>query len=242
MRICQFVVLCLVTAVTGCAPHPGVPAATASKVASPSMTDAEQQARSFLDTLVHHDWSAAESRFDPKMAELLPPEKLESFWVGVESEAGSWVGIEAVALEKRGAIDVARFTCHFAKLRRMAQVSLDKDGRVAGLLVGPDLEPPTRELIAALARKDFVAASRDFDETMRTALPPEKLADAWSTANAAFGDFVSIVRIRVEHWKGHWIVLARCGFSLHEAVVKVVYDRKSQVAGLFFLDVVADAE
>jgi dienelactone hydrolase len=204
------------------------------------MTDAEQRARTFLETLARHDWPAAEARFDPKMAELLPLEKLESFWVGVESNAGSWVGIDAVAVEKRGAFDVAKVRCNFVKLHRLAQVSFDKDVRVAGLLVGPDFEAPTREFIDALARNDFVAASRDFDETMRTALPPEKLADAWNVIRAQAGDFVSIERIRVEHQRGHWIAFARCSFSRREAVAKVVYDAKSQIAGLFFLDAAAD--
>jgi dienelactone hydrolase len=209
------------------------------------MTVTEQRARTFLGVLARHEWALAEAEFDPAMAELLPVGKLESFWTGVESRAGSWVGIDTVVLEKKGAVDVAEVTCRFARLRKMARVSFDSSGRVAGLFVRPvpdDLQASARELIAAMARKDFLAASKEFDDTMRSALPPEKLAEAWKKAEDQFGAFVAVERVRVEHQHGYWIAFARCGFSREEGLVKVVFDGKNQVAGLFILDVAADAQ
>jgi dienelactone hydrolase len=207
------------------------------------MTELEPRARAFVETLARHDWPAAEARFDAKMAEFLPGDKLEAFWMDLESHVGGWARVDAIKLEKKDIFDVALVTCRFDRLRRMLRVTFGRDGRVAGLFVGPvpeEIETATRDLVAALVRGDFVGASKGFDATMRSALPPEKLADAWRGVQGQVGAFVAIERVRLEPKGRYWISFARCRFERNEMVIKVVYDGQNQVAGLFFLDAAAD--
>ncbi|HKQ69511.1 MAG TPA: DUF3887 domain-containing protein, partial [Polyangiaceae bacterium] len=57
----------------------------------------ERDARAFVDRLAHRDWAGATARFDPKMKEGLPPEKLEANWARIEDEAGAWLSVELSA-------------------------------------------------------------------------------------------------------------------------------------------------
>ena len=43
----------------------------------------------------------------------------------------------------------------------------------------PKLEDRARALVTALGKEDFTAASKDFDDAMNKALPPDKLGDTW---------------------------------------------------------------
>jgi uncharacterized protein len=101
----------------------------------------------------------------------------------------------------------------------------------------PDpLQGRTSNLIANLARGDFVGASENFDFTMRSRLPAENLAEAWRNVEGQVGTFVAIERVRTEHRGRYSFGFARCRFERGEKVVKVTYDADGSVAGLFFLD------
>jgi dienelactone hydrolase len=109
----------------------------------------------------------------------------------------------------------------------MADSEHDRDGST---------EAATREIVGQLAHHDFAAAATHFDDTMQSALPPERLAQAWATVEAQVGAFVVIERIRSAQNGEFRTSFALCRFERGEKVVRVAYDSRGRVAGLFFVD------
>jgi dienelactone hydrolase len=203
------------------------------------MTPTEHRARALVDLLARHDWPAAEAGFNAKMSDAVPADKLASVWTELESNAGPWAGVDDVKLETKDSLENALVHGHFGPVRKRVRVVLDTDGRVAGLFIGPvpeEVEASTRDLVSALARGDFAGASRSFDATMRAALPPSKLAEAWNSVQAQVGAFVALGPFRLEPKGHHWVVVARGHFERGDVFIRVAYDVRNQVAGLFFLD------
>jgi dienelactone hydrolase len=97
-------------------------------------------------------------------------------------------------------------------------------------------EAATRELIADLARGDMGAASEGFDEAMRSALSPERLEQVWRTVEAGVGPLIGVVGVRLERRGQHRLSIARCRFQRGDKLVKVAYDSRGRVVGLFFVD------
>ena len=54
------------------------------------------------------------------------------------------------------------------------------------------IEAAARELVADLSRADFEGATKDFDDTMRAALPEDRLAAVWGEVVDHLGAFVAI--------------------------------------------------
>ncbi|HEY4104471.1 MAG TPA: alpha/beta fold hydrolase [Polyangiaceae bacterium] len=98
-------------------------------------------------------------------------------------------------------------------------------------------ETIAKHLIESAARHDFAAASRDFDGTMRSALPPEKLARDWAAIEQQLGAFQAVEDIAVKPIvlpKGFRSAFATTHFARGAAIVQVVLDSSEHVAGLFF--------
>jgi hypothetical protein len=208
------------------------------------VTPTEQRARSLVDLLARHDWPAAEARFNAKMADAVSAETIASIWTELESNAGAWAGVDDVKLETTDSLEIALAYGHFGPVRKRVRVVLDADGRVAGLLIGPvpeEVEATTRDLVGALARGDFAGASRSFDPTMHAVLPPDKLAQDWSSIQAQVGAFIALGPFRLEPKGHHWVVIVRAHFERGDAFVRVVFDVRNQVAGLFFRNFDEDA-
>ena len=102
-------------------------------------------------------------------------------------------------------------------------------------LAQQDLSSPARTLISQLAAREFSKAEAQFDSAMHSALPENKLADAWSAVVAQAGDFDSILSTRQEEQGGYRIVFVTCRFVQRTLDVKIVFDSWAQVAGLFFV-------
>ncbi len=111
----------------------------------------------------------------------------------------------------------------------------------AGQRVTEPTEAATRELVARLARGDFAAVTKEFDDTMSAALPQERLAAVWQSLEKTLGPFVAVERFHLAKRGAYRVALARCRFQRGEKVVKVAYGSDDRIAGLFFVDAAADA-
>ena len=94
-----------------------------------------------------------------------------------------------------------------------------------------------REFVGLLVKEDFSAATKSFDATMRQAMPPEKLADAWKGLVGQSGAFKKEIGTRTEKMLGFDIVYVTCEFEKGPLDIKVVYNSERQVSGLWFVPV-----
>jgi uncharacterized protein len=106
-------------------------------------------------------------------------------------------------------------------------------------------EPPDEEklkeqkasakaLVEALAKEDFKAAGKDFDDAMKKALPADKLESTWKTVTGQVGAFKKVTGYRVESTAKVNFVFVVCQFEKIDVDVRVVFNADKQITGLFF--------
>lgn len=110
----------------------------------------------------------------------------------------------------------------------------------AAAMQSPDLSAPARSLVNSMAARHFDEVESHFDFTMSSVLPASKLSNTWDSVIAQAGDFKSIMGVRQEESRGYHIVYVTCQFAKNALNIKVVYDAKGQVTGLFFLPARSD--
>ncbi len=81
---------------------------------------------------------------------------------------------------------------------------------------------------------NYQACTIDFNQEMLSALPVEKLQQAWEQTIASTGDFKQIEKIETANNSGYQQVMAYCRFSKSGVKVTISFDDNNQVAGLFF--------
>jgi dienelactone hydrolase len=204
---------------------------------------AEAAAKALIEDLARGAWEHPRTPFTPALADALPPAKLRSTWEALEQAAGEFRGIEGTTRprDSEGAegIQVALVISRFDRVRKQWRVALDANNRVAGLFWGPvpeDVEARTRSLISAASRGDFELASRDFGSVMKRALSPAKFGETWQAVEQKVGPWRSIERLDLKREQGFWVSLATSRFEHGRLVVRVVYDARNEIAGLFFQD------
>lgn len=99
-----------------------------------------------------------------------------------------------------------------------------------------------KQFVELLAKEDFAGAVARFDATMKTALPEPKLRETWQAVQAQAGPFQKQLGARATKVTGYDVVLVTCQFERTALDMKVVFDAKGQVAGLFFVPSHAAAE
>ncbi len=95
-------------------------------------------------------------------------------------------------------------------------------------------QAPTNPFVELLTTEQFPAATESFDETMKNALPADKLQELWESTVSQMGPFSKQLTTRTEKQDEFDIVLVTCEFQNGTLDVKVVYNAEKQVAGLFF--------
>jgi hypothetical protein len=95
-------------------------------------------------------------------------------------------------------------------------------------------QAPTNPFVQLLTTGQFPAATESFDETMKNALPADKLQELWESTVSQMGPFMKQLSTRTEKQDEFDIVLVTCEFENGTLDVKVVYNAEKQVAGLFF--------
>ena len=109
-----------------------------------------------------------------------------------------------------------------------------------GVLAEPGRGEPARIKIAEafvrdLAARRFAKATEHYDATMRTALPAEKLEAIWAKLEEKHGAVASFGAPRTGQIGTYELVYVPVVFERDRLDVKVVFDRKDRIAGLFFV-------
>jgi hypothetical protein len=105
-------------------------------------------------------------------------------------------------------------------------------GQVAG---APDLTGPAKGFVDMLVKGDYEGAFAQFDATMKDAMPVEQIEAAWGSLLAKTGEFKKIAGVRQAKEQGYNVVYVTCGFEKARLDVKVVFNDKSEISGLWFL-------
>jgi uncharacterized protein len=96
-------------------------------------------------------------------------------------------------------------------------------------------EQLARTFVSLLAQQEFQKATDKFDNTMRTALPPDQLKTAWISLLKTGGAFQKMEAARTETVEQYRVVFVTCQFQKQQLDVKVVIDKAGRIAGLFFV-------
>ncbi|HWX40465.1 MAG TPA: alpha/beta fold hydrolase [Blastocatellia bacterium] len=98
-----------------------------------------------------------------------------------------------------------------------------------------DLIASARSLVDLLAKEDFQAAVAGFDDTMKSASPPDKLKELWNTITAQMGPFKRQTEVRKERQGPYYFVFVTLEFQKDSLDLKLVYNGAGQVAGMFLV-------
>ena len=102
-------------------------------------------------------------------------------------------------------------------------------------LLRGNAQEEAKQFIQLLINGDFTDAVKNFDATMRGALPPAKLQDAWESLNIYVGSFKRQISVRTEKFQQYDIAFVTCEFERATLDAKVVFDSTRQISGLFFV-------
>lgn len=98
-----------------------------------------------------------------------------------------------------------------------------------------DLTVPAREFVGMLSAGDYANVYAKFDAAMKDAMPVDQVEKAWQSLLSQVGKFVNIVGVRQVKEQGYDVVYVTCAFEKSQLDVKVVYNDKMEVSGLWFL-------
>ncbi|MFQ5709022.1 MAG: alpha/beta fold hydrolase [bacterium] len=92
-----------------------------------------------------------------------------------------------------------------------------------------------REFVTLLAQEDFETAVQGFDETMKNALPPQKLQDLWRSLQSQLGAFQHQGAVKATKVQQYDVIFVTCNFAKDSLNTKIAFDQNKQIAGLFFV-------
>lgn len=83
------------------------------------------------------EFDKVESRFDKKMGEELPVQKLASTWASISQQAGKLKHMGDATTSEHGGFFVVLIPCEFENVPLNAQISYDADDKIAGMYFKP---------------------------------------------------------------------------------------------------------
>ena len=108
-------------------------------------------------------------------------------------------------------------------------------GSAQGKKAGPTVTGVAKALVTALSKGDYAGATRNFDDTMKKAMPVDTLKGVWEQIQAKVGKFKSQGAARTDKIQGYDVAYVLIQFEKSELECKVVENDKKQVSGLFFV-------
>jgi hypothetical protein len=91
------------------------------------------------------------------------------------------------------------------------------------------------DAVKQLVAEDFCAVTDKFDDKLKETLTPEKLQEGWATLIARAGDFKK--QLSAEAGKmpeGFDVVLLKLEFEKSSIIVRVIFDGKHKIIGLWY--------
>ncbi len=99
--------------------------------------DADALARDAVADLQARAFVRVTKRFDAKMREVLPPEKLAPVWSAVTAQFGAFKSIRSVQVQARDAMQLAQLSCAFEKSDVVITIAVDAEGKISSLFFKP---------------------------------------------------------------------------------------------------------
>jgi len=108
---------------------------------------------------------------------------------------------------------------------------------IHAMVISPpdELEIKAKTFVTNLADGKFDKAVEDFDSTMTSLAPPEKMADVWNDFISQIGKYKKQLSIRSEKIEQYDIYYVTCEFESTKFDIKVVFDPSKKIAGQFFV-------
>lgn len=99
----------------------------------------------------------------------------------------------------------------------------------------PGITGKAENMVDSMAKGDFKAATADFNSTMLSAMPAEKLGQVWASLAPQLGTFKSRTGTREAEEAGYKTVYVTCQFEKQALDMKIVFDGADKVGGLWFV-------
>lgn len=90
-------------------------------------------------------------------------------------------------------------------------------------------------VINSFQNNEFSKIVDTFDQNMKNALPADKLKLVWNDLNNKCGKFQKMTEITVGKIQTYDITYTLCQFENMKLKMKLVFDKESKIAGLFFV-------
>jgi hypothetical protein len=93
----------------------------------------------------------------------------------------------------------------------------------------------SKVVINSFQKNEYSKIVEIFDVTMKTALPQEKLKLIWEDLNTKCGKFQKYSEITEGKIQTYDVTYVLCHFEKLNLQLKLVFNEKNQIAGMFFL-------
>lgn len=98
-----------------------------------------------------------------------------------------------------------------------------------------ELEARGRQFVELLVNGNYPEAYKQFDSTMKSAMPEAKLREVWTNLLAQLGPFERIIGTRLERVPPYFAVHVTTLFERATVDIRVVYNQDNEVSGLWFV-------
>jgi len=101
---------------------------------------------------------------------------------------------------------------------------------------GGNVAALAEQYVDLLVKGDSQAAVKSFDPTMARAAPPDKLAETWKSLTDGCGAFQQRLSVRTTKGQGFDCAYVTCQFANRAMDVKVVFNPRQQISGMWFVE------
>jgi fermentation-respiration switch protein FrsA (DUF1100 family) len=91
-----------------------------------------------------------------------------------------------------------------------------------------------KKIITQMSQGDFADVETQFDDTMQSQIPQDKLKSAWDQLVANYGAYKGQKNVTTGQQGGFNIVVVTTGFASSDLDIRLVFGQDGRVAGLFF--------
>lgn len=91
-----------------------------------------------------------------------------------------------------------------------------------------------RQFVGYLEDGRYAKAEKTFDKTMKSLMPEEKIEETWNSVIAQVGGFIRILDINTSIVDEYYAVTVTSEFDAMNLDIRVVYDARGRVSGLWF--------
>lgn len=126
---------------------------------------------------------------------------------------------------------MTRAMCLLALL--LISSSLTSCSGKGGAAASPDFVASAREAVSLLSKRDYAAVTARFDDSMRAAMPTEKLKEFWEQLISQMGAFKERGKARQEKVQGYDVVFVRCEFEKGRLDLQLTFDSDGRIGGMF---------